>query len=237
MFLKRRSLQVEYFDLPDRPLHEVKDGYRMLAHMNRVFLLREPFQKRFPRWLGPERCKSLSMLDLGAGDGSFGAELGSWAKRRGWDWRFTNLDINVSAMRLGSNGCFVAGSALALPFRDNSFDVVISSQMAHHLNTDDDVCQHFREAWRVTNDLLFLNDLHRNVFLYAVVWALLRLHRYPKHFLIDGALSVQRAWRVREWRAFAERARIPDARVSLYMGARLLLAARKQGWESDGFKK
>jgi SAM-dependent methyltransferase len=228
MFLKRRSLQAEYFDLPDRPLHELKDGYRMLAHMNRVFLLREPFQRRFPRWLGHDRCKSLSILDLGAGDGSFGAELSGWAKRRAWDWRFTNLDVNIPAMRLAQNGCFVGGSALALPFRDNAFDVVIGSQMAHHLNDDEEVCQHFREAWRVTGDLLFLNDLHRNVFLYAIVWALLRLHRYPDHFLTDGTLSVQRSWRVHEWRELAERARIPNARVSLYMGARVLLAARKR---------
>jgi 2-polyprenyl-3-methyl-5-hydroxy-6-metoxy-1,4-benzoquinol methylase len=227
MFLKRRSLQAEYFDLPDRPVHELADGYRMLAHMNRIFLLREPFQRRFPRWLGEKGCKSLSILDLGAGDGSFGGELSEWAKQRGWDWRFTNLDVNIQAMRLSPTRTFVAGSALALPFRDNSFDVVIGSQMAHHLNSDEEVCRHFREAWRVTGDLLFLNDLHRNVFLYAVVWAVLRLHRYPRHFLTDGLLSVKRAWRVREWRALAERACIPNARISLYMGARVLLAARK----------
>jgi Methyltransferase domain len=228
MFLKQRSLQAEYFDLPERPPQELAEAYRMLARMNRVFMLGEPFQSRLPRWLGPERCRSLSILDLGAGDGSFGVQLGEWAKQRGWDWRFTNLDINVPAMRLGGKGRFVAGSALALPFRDRSFEVVVSSQMAHHLNSDEEVSRHFSEAWRVTGNLLFLNDLHRNVFLYTVVWLSLWLHRSPGHFFTDGVLSVQRGWRVREWRALAARAGIPNARVWLYMGARVLLAARRQ---------
>lgn len=227
MFLKRRALQAEYFDLRERPPAELAEAYRMLHRMNRLCFLSEPFKRRLPFWLGQERCRSLSILDVGAGDGSLGAELSEWARRRQWNWRVTNLDLSVPAMRLNPGGRFVAGSALALPFRDNSFDVVIGSQMAHHLNSDEEVCRHFREAWRVTGDLLFLNDLHRNVFLYAVVWAVLRLHRYPRHFLTDGLLSVKRAWRVREWRALAERACIPNARISLYMGARVLLAARK----------
>jgi 2-polyprenyl-3-methyl-5-hydroxy-6-metoxy-1,4-benzoquinol methylase len=228
MFLKHRALQAEYFDVAERPVSELADGYRMLSHMNRLFLLGEPFKRRLPSWLGRARCRSLSLLDLGAGDGSLGEELQRWAAKRGWDWRVTNLDLSTQAMRLNPNGRFVAGSALALPFCDNSFDVVMASQMAHHLMSDDEVCVHFREAWRVTRDLLFLNDLHRNPALYGVLWLLLRLHGYPKHFRSDGLLSVRRGWRVGEWRDLAARAGIPNARVSLYAGARVLLKARKQ---------
>jgi hypothetical protein len=227
MFLKHRSLQAEYFDLPERPDAEVADSYRMLREMNGLFLLSEPFKRRFPTWLGRERCRSLSILDLGGGDGSLGAELTAWARKRGWDWQVTNLDINTQAMRLNPSGRFIAGSALALPFRDNSFDIVMASQMAHHLGSDDEVCRHFSEAWRVTKDLLLLNDLHRNVVLYCIVWVLVRLHGYPEHFCSDGVVSVLRSWRVGEWRALAARAGIPNARVALYAGARVLLSARK----------
>ncbi len=94
---------------------------------------------------------------------------------------------------------------------------------------DEDVCQHFREAWRVTKDVLFLNDLHRNVALYAILWVLLRLHGFPQHFRSDGLLSVKRAWRVEEWRALADRAGIPQAKISLYAGARVLLEAHRNG--------
>jgi SAM-dependent methyltransferase len=227
MFLKRRALQAEYFDSPARTPQEVARGYVMLNHMNRLFLLTEPFRRYLPKFLGTDRCRSLDFLDLGAGDGWLGHELSRWAARRGWSWRFTNLELNPLAAN-GHSGRFIAGSALSLPFRDNSFDIVIASQMAHHLNTDDEVARHFREAWRVTRDTLFLNDLHRNAALYVIVWFLLQLHPFPKHFRTDGTLSVLRSWRVREWRSFAARAGIPKSRIWLYYGSRVMLLARKK---------
>jgi SAM-dependent methyltransferase len=227
MFLKRRVLQAEYFDSPARTPAEVARGYAMLNHMNRVFLLTDPFRRYLPKALGPERCRSLDILDLGAGDGWLGNQLSRWAASRNWSWRFTNLDLNPWASDVNHSGRFVTGSALNLPFRDRSFDLVIGSQMAHHLNTDDEVCRHFQEAWRVTRHVLFLNDLHRNPGLYAIVWFLLQLHPFPKHFRTDGTLSVLRSWRVREWRALAAQAGIPNAKTWLYYGSRVMLQARK----------
>jgi hypothetical protein len=227
MFLKRRATQAEYFDRPDRPDAELADGYRMLDRVNRFFHLAEPFQRLLPKMLGAERCRNLSILDLGAGDGALGVELTQWARRRGWSWQVTNLDLNPRALTLDPYGRGVAGSVLALPFRDNSFDVVIASQMAHHLTGDDDVRRHFQEAWRVSRDVLFLNDLHRNPALYVIIWVLLRLYNYPEHFISDGLLSVLKSWRVREWRALAAEAGLPNARVWLYGGARVMLEARK----------
>jgi 2-polyprenyl-3-methyl-5-hydroxy-6-metoxy-1,4-benzoquinol methylase len=227
MFFKHRALQAEYFDAFDRPAEEVAEGYAMLARINRFFAFASPFQKFLPQILGQENCRSLSLLDLGAGDGSLGDELSRWAAGRGWDWRFTNLDMNIKAMRLNPAARCIAGSALALPFRDRSFDVVIASQMTHHLMSDDETRRHFSEAWRVTRGTLFINDLHRNVVLYAVLWALLRLCRFPEHFREDGLLSVRRSYRINEWQALCASAGIPGARVWLYGGARLILLASR----------
>jgi len=227
MFLKHRALQAEYFDAFDRPAAEVAEGYAMLGRVNRFFAFANPFQTFLPKILGEENCRSLSLLDLGAGDGSLGDELRHWAAGRGWDWLFTNLDMNTQALRLNPAARCVTASALLLPFRDQSFDVVIASQMTHHLMSDDETRRHFCEAWRVTRRTLFINDLHRNVVLYAILWVLLRFCRFPKHFRDDGLLSVQRSYRVKEWRALAARAGIPDARVWLYGGARLMLQASR----------
>ena|SRR5271170_1687071 len=226
MFLNRRVLQAEYFDSPMRTPAEVARGYAMLNHMNRIFLLTEPYRRILTGFLGRQNCATLNILDLGSGDGWLGNRLSRWAERRGWSWRFTNLDLNPRAAS-GHTGRFVTGSVLALPFRDASFDVVIASQMAHHLNTEEEVITHFREAWRVTRSAVFLNDLHRNAILYAFVWVLLQLHPFPEHFRSDGTLSVLRSWRVREWRKLAARAGIPNARIWLYYGSRVMLMARK----------
>jgi SAM-dependent methyltransferase len=225
MFLRTRDRQSESLDSPGLSVQELADAYRQLGRVNRLFQFADPFQRLLVRWLGRERCRSLSILDLGAGDGSLAAAIVGWSKRQGWDWRVTSLDVSFPALCL-ANGAAVCGSVCRLPFRELSFDVVIASQMAHHLADDAQVVQHLREAWRVTRDALLLNDLHRNAALYALLWLLLRAGGFSRTVREDGLLSVRRGWRVGEWRELAEQAGIP-ARVWLYCGARVILQARK----------
>ncbi|HHY86846.1 MAG TPA: methyltransferase domain-containing protein [Verrucomicrobia bacterium] len=228
MFFRRRATQAEYFDLPGRPRAEMLESYEALASVNRLFVFAEPFQRLLTQFLGHENCRSLSILDLGAGDGSLGELLTDWAaKTHGWAWTFTNLDISIEALQLGGPARRIAGSALALPFIDNSFDLVIGSQMTHHLVREQDVVQHLREAWRVCRRGVFLSDLHRNPVLYTLLWVLFHIRRYPKHFREDGLLSVKRGFRVNELRDLALRAGVSSPHVRLYRGSRIVLAAMK----------
>jgi 2-polyprenyl-3-methyl-5-hydroxy-6-metoxy-1,4-benzoquinol methylase len=228
MFFNRRAMQAEYFDLPGRSESEIAGFYGALARINRLFNYAEPFQRLLPKYLGRENCRSLSFLDLGAGDGSLGVLLGEWAaNKRRWNWRFTNLDVNLAALRLGKGGCNVAGSVVALPFGDASFDLVIASQMTHHLATKEEIQLHLTEAWRVARRAIFFSDLHRGPLLYSLLWLMFQLRRYPKHFQYDGLLSVRRGFRVHELRALARDAGIVRARAWLYYGTRVILQARK----------
>ena len=227
MFLSRRATQAEYFDAPDRSVAEVSEGYRLLGRVNRVFRFAEPFQRWIPQLLGESKCRELTLLDLGAGDGSLGTELTAWASSRGWNWRVTNLDLNPLALRINPSARNVTGSALDLPFQESSINVVIASQMTHHLGTDADVVRHFREAWRVSRNGVLVYDLHRSRLMYLAIWLFLHTWGFPAHFRSDGLLSVRRGWRVAEWQALAEQAGLPDALVWREHRARILLRARK----------
>jgi 2-polyprenyl-3-methyl-5-hydroxy-6-metoxy-1,4-benzoquinol methylase len=227
MFLSRRATQAEFYDAPGRPPSDIACFYESLGSVNRLFLFGEPFQRLLPKLLGREKSRALSFLDLGAGDGSLGASLNRWATaKRGWDWRFTNLDMSLPALRLAQSGQNVAGAVTALPFRDASFDVVIASQMTHHLE-DEGVIRHLREAWRVARKAIFFTDLHRGPALYSLLWVVLHLHRFERNFLADGLLSVKRGFRVGELQTLAKNAGITTARTSLYFGTRVILEARK----------
>jgi SAM-dependent methyltransferase len=173
-----------------------------------------------------ESTNFLEVLDVGAGTGLLGERLSAWAQRRGWDWHFTNLDANPVHLRPGSTAKTVTGSALELPFADGSFDLVVASQMTHHL-TDQQVVQHWHEAWRVTRDAMFICDLHRNAGLYAMLWLAMHLMRTSRALREDGLISVKRGFHLREWQELAARAEIPNARVWLYYGTRIVLQARK----------
>src|SRR5208283_1788574 len=148
MFLRHRSTQLEYFDLPDRAEAEIAASFRDLNRVNSLFRFTHPFESELPQWLGRKNCERLDVLDVGAGTGLLGKVLTEWALKQGWHWHFTNLDTNPVALKIGCLPDAVVGSALQLPFADGSFDLVVASQMTHHL-TDDQVVTHWREAWRV----------------------------------------------------------------------------------------
>lgn len=225
MFLSRRTTQEEYFD-SERPVAEVAEFFRSLGRVNRFFDFAEPFRKLLPRLLTEQGCRSLSILDVGAGDGSLGQALQDWAANRGWNWRVVNLDNSLVALGLNADAISVGGSAIRLPFRDNSFDVVAASQMAHHL-TDPEVKLLLQEAWRVTRRGLIVCDLHRNLGFYLLLRMLFWFQIHPASFRADALLSIERGWRLGELARLAAEAGVSRASTKLYFGARVVLQARK----------
>src|SRR5947207_9473852 len=108
MFLNRRSTQAEYFDV-ERSLSELEEFFRRLGRVNRSFAFSEPFERLLPGIVGEANCRSLSILDLGAGDGMLGRTLTDWAGHRGWHWSVTNLDVSLAALELNPGGRNVGG--------------------------------------------------------------------------------------------------------------------------------
>jgi 2-polyprenyl-3-methyl-5-hydroxy-6-metoxy-1,4-benzoquinol methylase len=221
VLLRHRTTQAECFDAPGRDLDEVRNDYRWLARVNRLTRHATPFQHFIPSALGPERARSLSLLDVGAGDGRLGETLEAWAARRGWSWSVTNLDANPHCRRICRRPV-VIGSAMQLPFPDRAFDVVLASTMTHHL-TDEETVVHFREAARVAGRLVVITDLQRNPLFAAAIWCALFALRAPRHFRTDGVLSVRRGWRRSEWLDLARRAGLPDAEVRAFWGMQIIL--------------
>lgn len=229
MLLKQRATIPENLDLPGRTLEIVRDDYEQLARVNRIFRFAEPFQRLIPATLGATQCESISVLDLGAGDCSMGQTLEQWASQKNWEWDVTHLDISPLALSLHDSPRRVVGSALALPFRDNSFDVVIAAQMTHHLDVPDGVVSHFREAYRVAKKMVIIYDLHRTLPLYFLVWGTLICLQVPKDFRDDGLLSVKKGWRASEWLEMAKQAGIAEPKVRVDRVARVVLQAVKPG--------
>jgi len=229
MFLVRRSAQAEYFDSPERTEEEVRVHYDWLNRINRLTRFERPFRVWIPQLLAGGGCGRLRVLDVGAGDGALGRSLTGWAAGRGWDWRFTDLDVSPHACRMNPNPSKRVGSALSLPFEDGRFDVVLATTMTHHLATEEEVIQHFREANRVAGRLVLLCDMHRNPVFFALLGLLLWMNGAPREFRRDGLISVRRGWRAGEWRGLADRAGLREARVWSEHGSRVLLARVKGG--------
>lgn len=121
-------------------------------------------------------ARELSLLDVG---GAGGDQARNAAERL----RHKDVGLNIAvtdraASHLDPALPGVAGDATALPFRDNSFDVVGCSLLAHHL--DPEQVQRFAgEALRVCRVAVLINDLRRSPVHLALVYAGFPLFRSP----------------------------------------------------------
>ena len=77
-------------------------------------------------------ASSLSLLEVAAGTGYVPEGVRERLRQRGLSLQVTSLDRAASHLSKGDRA--VAGDALALPFRDESFDLVSCNLFAHHLD-------------------------------------------------------------------------------------------------------
>jgi ubiquinone/menaquinone biosynthesis C-methylase UbiE len=160
--------------------------------------------------------RKLSLLEVAAGSGDVPGLVRDQCARNGIDLRVTALDrspahLNSPAVRA------VAGDALALPFRDGSFDLVSSCLFFHHLAPEQAVL-FLNEALRVCRKAVLINDLVRSPLHLMLVYAGFPLYRsrLTRH---DAPASVRQAYTPQEIRDLLQRtnaARVEISRHYLY---------------------
>jgi ubiquinone/menaquinone biosynthesis C-methylase UbiE len=162
----------------------------------------------FNRWFGGTRTTrrmiervaahggdtSLSLLEVAAGSGYVPRKLQALLATRHLQLDVTLLDRSPLRVRNGTRA--VVADALALPFRDGSFDLVSCVLFTHHLSPEQLV--HFvNEGVRVCRRALLVNDLIRHPLHLALVYAGLPLYRsrLTRH---DAPASVRQAYTIAE---------------------------------------
>ncbi|MGH7639068.1 MAG: methyltransferase domain-containing protein [Gemmatimonadaceae bacterium] len=200
-----RRRGVEVLDDPAIPDHARDSAMRDVARSNRLFGGTSAVIHALES-LGA-LGRPVVLLDIGTGTGDIAARL------RG-DVRTIGLDVSESLLRVARPrmDAVVAGSALALPFRDGAVDVVVCSQLLHHFE-DSDAQRVVRELDRVTQRWVVVSDLRRSWFAAAGFWLasmLLRFHPITRH---DGVVSVLRGFTSDDLRRLVRGATGRDARV------------------------
>lgn len=135
-------------------------------------------------------ARDLSMLDVGGAGGDVARRAAERLLRSGTRLEIAVADRAASHLRRGVPG--VAADAAALPFRDNSFDVVACSLLVHHLHPVA-VKNFVREGLRVCRRAVLINDLRRSPLHLALVYAGFPLFRSPLT-RNDGPASVRAAY-------------------------------------------
>jgi len=192
----RRIVRPEILDTTDASPEEVHDSLVDLQRINRWFGGASTTAKLVDEIVRKTGRNQLSMVDVGSATGDIPLTIQGRLALRGIRLDYTLLDRDPIHFA-GTTVPRVRGDALALPFRDNSFDVVACSLLAHHLDPDE-LRGFAKEGLRVSRIALLINDLRRSYLHLAFVYAGKPLfRRITRH---DSVASVWRSYTPHEMR-------------------------------------
>ncbi|MES1259008.1 MAG: methyltransferase domain-containing protein [Gemmatimonadota bacterium] len=170
-----------------------------------------------------DRGRTLTLFDVGTGSGDLPRDAVRWAVRHGISLVPLGLERITTAAQLAKrNGVpVVVGCASALPLGAKSVDIVLASQLVHHLDRESAI-ECFRAWSAVARRGVVVADLHRRWFAapgFRLAGAVLRLHRQT---IEDGVTSVRRGYTVREMQELCVAAGISGFKVAARPGARVV---------------
>lgn len=172
--------------------------------------------------------RPLTLLDVGTGAGDVPLMLAEWARRRGIALRPMGLERSWTAARLAAAAGvpLIYGCGGALPVGDRAVDLVVVSQLAHHLDPAGCIAL-FREADRIARHGVAVADL-RHAPLAGIGFRVAgRLLRFDDDTLRDGVISLRRGFTRGRFAKLLEEAEIKGAKLYYRPGARLVACWRR----------
>ncbi len=193
----------ELLDDPAADPAAVAKSLRNIGRSNRWFGGAAAVRHGLARALaGVPAGSTLTLADLGTGLGDLPRVAARWAARRGLRLVTVGLERSRVAARLAHEGgvpCAV-GCAGAPPFGEKSVDVVLVSQLVHHL-ADDSAVRLLRTCDRLARRAVVVADLRRGPLGPLVFWVGARALGFDGVTVADGITSLRRGYTAGELRA------------------------------------
>jgi SAM-dependent methyltransferase len=221
--LSINSIGTELLDDPEANPAAVAESLHNIARANRWFGGAAAVRYGLRRTLGNvPPGSSLSLLDLGTGLGDLPGAAVRWAAGRGIRMAPVGIELHriAAALARGAGVPTVLACAGAPPIRDKSVDVVLVSQVAHHL-TAASVVQLLRTCDRLARRAVIVADLRRDPMAVAAFWCGARFLGFDPVTIADGMTSIRRGFSPKELRTLISRAGI-EGRVDQRPGFRLV---------------
>jgi hypothetical protein len=217
------SIGAELLDDPQADPTAVAESLRNIARANRWFGGASAVRYGLSRTLGTvPPGTTLTLADLGTGRGDLPRVAVKWGARRGIQIQPVGIELSRIAARLASaSGVPTAlACAGAAPFADKSVDVVLVSQVAHHL-TGRSVVDLLRTCDQLARRAVIVADLRRSRLARPAFYCGAQLLGFDDVTIADGMTSIRRGFSRRELLDLLARAGI-DGRVDRRPGFRLV---------------
>jgi SAM-dependent methyltransferase len=190
----------ELLDDPDADPDMVAESLRNIARANRWFGGAAAVRYGLTCTLGGTAPGlTYSLLDLGTGAGDLPHVAVRWGIKRGIRIQPLGLELSRAAAALAQRGGLpiVVGCAGTPPIRDKSVDVVLVSQVAHHL-CPESVVHLFRTCNRLARRAVIIADLRRHQLAASGFRLGARLLGFDAVTVTDGVTSIRRGFSRRE---------------------------------------
>ena len=201
----KRQVIAELLDADAGTPAEIAGALADLRFINWAFGGLRTTETMIERIAGQSGKRSLSLLEVAAGSGYVPKAVQHRLQAKGIHLEVSLLDRAWSHLKNGDskNGIHpVAADALALPFREGSFDLVSCNLFAHHLSPEQTV-QFVNESLRACRVAVLINDLVRHPVHLALVYAGLPLFR-SRVTWHDAPASVRQAYTQEELQTFLD---------------------------------
>ncbi|MDA0691835.1 MAG: methyltransferase domain-containing protein [Nitrospinae bacterium] len=230
-----RNLRAELLDLDEAPYEEVREslgdvrrvnrylsGYRVLLHHAGIFLRAH------------KKSRPVTILDVATGSADQPVALAELARKLGVPVRIQAIDINFKMLKFAREMTarfpeieLVQCDVLALPFRENSFDLVINSLSLHHFSWEKAVAI-LTAIYKISRYGFIVNDLHRSRIAHAAIFLLTRLLTKNRLTRFDAPVSVMNAFTPAEFFKLAREAGIPQFEIHRHFPYRIALVGNKK---------
>jgi ubiquinone/menaquinone biosynthesis C-methylase UbiE len=192
----------ELLDDPSADPAAVRRSLANIARSNRLFGGTDAVLWGLDRVLPHDARRTthdFSLLDLGTGAGDIPAAARVWAAERGVSLRTMGLERLRPAAQLARSAALpvVLGCVGALPVRTAGVDLVVISQVLHHLDTAA-ATRLLREASRIARVGVVVADLRRSRTAAALFSVASHALGFDVHTREDGITSVGRGYRREE---------------------------------------
>jgi hypothetical protein len=216
------TIGTELLDDRDADPAAVTQSLRNIARANRWFGGAAAVRFGLSRTLRNCRGETLSLLDLGTGCGDLPRVAIRWGARRGLRIVPLGLELHRAAARLATAAGIptAVGCAGTPPIRAKSVDLVLVSQVAHHLSQAS-IVHLLRVCDQLARRAVIVADLRRHALAAPSFWCGARLLGFDSITVWDGVTSIRRGFSRRELRDLMARAGV-SGRVDQRHGFRLV---------------
>ena len=198
-FVPVRRPTRERLDDPGLPADEMRRSLEDLDLVNRRWGASRALERHLRARASSLGRSRVSILDVGAGSGEVGRRLANRLRESGLAARVVALDLQWRHLAVGraTGAAFaispVAGDALSLPFRDGSFDFVVSTLFWHHFSPAENR-RLLAEVQRVATLGFAMLDVRRHLLAELFVGLAGRIIFRTRVSVDDGVASVRQGY-------------------------------------------